>query len=57
MTGHCAICRKETAKKWINPSNPKDWDYYCEKHLKGIAKGFRCFEELYFLTKNVRMPK
>jgi len=55
MVGHCAVCRKETTEEFVNPCNSNDRAYYCKKHLKSITKSFRCFEELYFLTKNVRV--
>ena len=49
----CAVCGKETEKKFVNPYNSKDRAYYCDKHLKSISKCFGNFLELFVLTKDV----
>ena len=47
----CAICSSTKVEKWINPSNPEDFGYYCHKHFESISKAFGNFKELTMLIK------
>jgi len=45
----CAICKEEGAEKWVNPSNPKNFDYYCKKHSP--VQAFKNFQELRLMVR------
>ena len=50
----CAVCYRDATKKFVNPSNPDDTCWYCDKHFAAISKAFGKFEELYHYEKNIQ---
>jgi len=49
----CATCGARATKEFVNPYNPKDRSWYCDKHFKSISKAFGNFQELYHYEKNI----
>ncbi len=50
----CSICGSLDVKLWRNPSNPKNRAYYCPKHIIGIERFYKAFDEFYQLTKIIK---
>jgi len=51
MENKCCICSSVNTKLWINPSNPKDRNYYCNEHFSSISKAFGKLTEIILADK------